>query len=105
MNSFLILPACTPTSFSGENASKIKDRKEKITLNIKDIRGRTLDNKLIYPTNQSEKKMSMTKEEIDNIDHIVLSWRYSMCIKCAMVCKGETFLMVYLGQKPAFFGP
>ena len=40
----------------------------------------------------------MSSIEIENIDVTVLSWRYAMCIKCAMNCKGITLYDLFLSS-------
>jgi len=41
---------------------------------------------------------SMTRIDIENIDNIVQSWKYSMCVKCAMNCKGMSVYDLYLSS-------
>ena len=40
----------------------------------------------------------MTKLDIDHIDNIIQSWKYSMCVKCAMNCKGKSLYDLYLSS-------
>ena len=45
---------------------------------------------------ENEKREVMTKKDIESIDNIVQSWRYKMCVKCAMICEGNSLNDLYL---------
>ena len=47
----------------------------------------------------SEPNRNMTHTEIAHIDDVVLSWKFKMCVKCAMHCKGESLYDLSLSSK------
>ena len=47
----------------------------------------------------SDLNRNMTHTEIAHIDDVVLSWKFKMCVKCAMHCKGESLYDLSLSSK------
>merc|ERR1712083_730730 len=40
----------------------------------------------------------MKKKDIENIDIIVQSWKYKMCVNCAILCEGNSLYDLYLSS-------
>ena len=40
----------------------------------------------------------MSSTDISNIDNIVQSWRYAMCVKCSMICKGKSLYDLFISS-------
>ena len=43
-------------------------------------------------------KQTMSSIEISNIDTIVQSWRYAMCVKCSIMCKGQSLYDLFISS-------
>ena len=48
---------------------------------------------------KNETREVMKKKDIERIDNIVQSWRYKMCVKCAMICEGNSLNDLYLSSE------
>ena len=73
-----------------------KHKKIHIELNKKSHKPKTENG---FVDNVKIKEKIMTQLEIDNIDHIVLSWRFSMCVICANTCMAESLYDLSLSSK------
>ena len=68
-----------------KNSKNIKNAKTK-----KNNLQKKLINKYKCVKCKMDKKKCVCKK-IEEIDNIIMAWRFSMCITCAWQCKGESF--------------
>ena len=48
---------------------------------------------------ENETSDVLHKIDIENIDNIVHTWKFRMCVKCAIHCKGDSLYNLYLSSK------